>query len=446
MTFHLFVPSAVDFSTFDLFVDCSEAERSLDALNLFDVNNDSLRPTMFSLNKVFDWICVSFFVLGLIGNLLGLIVFSSRRFRCCSTYSTLALTSFTVNLVCIIRYSMLLHSTTRKWLSDKIVAFHWINCKVYRSTSSIRVVAAWLTVFWVVERFVYVSSRLNFVSTETLRFRFIKKYRYSLMIFIVVLMLVLVTAPTVYFYSPIIHQLNGTSSVSQCTFDSLKISRFWFNYFTSLSFGLNYQTVRFLFSELIPSILVGFFNIGIIIFIVRTTAHVQRRRRELTISNGQISSSTITGLTSKNSLGLEFFDQTLNSIPLKRFSTKSSTIKMKSAPLAKMSWMNIVLILHSFLFFFSSTLTSLVFFSTSHPALAYWMSVIILGNCSLNFYVYCLSGEQFRTELRRIATRYFRQIHKRLFRRFSQQDDQRHPSVRRPNQTFHSPILRQQRL
>jgi hypothetical protein len=58
--------------------------------------------------------------------------------------------------------------------------------------------------------------------------------------------------------------------------------------------------------------------------------------------------------------------------------------------MGKMSWMNIVLLLHSLLFFLSSSVTSLIFFSTSDIVLAHWVSVIILANCSLNFYVYCL--------------------------------------------------------
>jgi hypothetical protein len=58
--------------------------------------------------------------------------------------------------------------------------------------------------------------------------------------------------------------------------------------------------------------------------------------------------------------------------------------------MGKMSWMNIVLLLHSLLFFLSSSVTSLIFFSTSDIVLAHWVRVIILANCSLNFYVYCL--------------------------------------------------------
>jgi hypothetical protein len=71
------------------------------------------------------------------------------------------------------------------------------------------------------------------------------------------------------------------------------------------------------------------------------------------------------------------------------------------------SWMNIVLILHSFLFCFSSLTATIVHWTTSDPLLSHWTSVVILANCSLNFYVYCLSGRSFRNEIRKLFYRYF---------------------------------------
>ncbi|CAF3984222.1 unnamed protein product, partial [Rotaria sp. Silwood1] len=127
---------------------------------------------------VIDWICIILFVLGFIGNLLGLIVFSSRRFRCCPTYATLALTSFTINLICIVRYSLVIHSTTRRWLSDYIVSVHWLTCKIYRLSSSFRVLSAWITVFWVIVRFVYVSSRLNLLFNFREKYQKFDNYKY----------------------------------------------------------------------------------------------------------------------------------------------------------------------------------------------------------------------------------------------------------------------------
>jgi hypothetical protein len=114
---------------------------------------------------------------------------------------------------------------------------------------------------------------------------------------------------------------------------------------------------------------------------------------------------------------------------LSRSSFKHSTSLTTSVPFGKMSWMNIVLILHSLLFFLSSSATSLVYFSTSNMKLAYWMSVIILANCSLNFYVYCLSGKHFRTELKRIAKRYIRNLYKKILRRCYKHNKRRHSTV-----------------
>ena len=149
-----------------------------------------------------DWLCVILFILGFIGNLLGLIVFSSRRFRCCSTYAILALTSFSINLICIIRYTLLLHSTTRRWLSDNIVSMHWLTCKIYRLSSSFRVLAAWVTVFWVIERFIYVTSRLHLLFNRREKYILFEKYKYVYMILIALIMVIIVTGPTVIFFSP----------------------------------------------------------------------------------------------------------------------------------------------------------------------------------------------------------------------------------------------------
>jgi hypothetical protein len=144
---------------------------------------------------------LSLFILGFIGNVLGLVVFSSRRFRCCSTYAVLALTSFSINLICIIRYSLLLHSTTRRWLSNNIVSIHWLTCKIFRLSSSFRVLAAWVTVFWVIERFIYVTSRLHLLFNNREKFRLFEKYKFLCMIIIALIMVIIVTGPTVIFFS-----------------------------------------------------------------------------------------------------------------------------------------------------------------------------------------------------------------------------------------------------
>ncbi|CAF1277270.1 unnamed protein product [Adineta steineri] len=357
-----------------------------------------------------DWICVILFILGFIGNLLGLVVFSSRRFRCCSTYAILSLTSFSINLICIIRYTLLLHSTTRRWLSDNIVSTYWLTCKIYRLSSSFRVLAAWVTVFWVIERFIYVTSRLHLFNLHE-KSCFLKKYKFLCMIIISLIMVFIVTGPTVFFFSPNLAYFNETHTTIQCTFNEQHVSLGWKNYFENPSFGFNYHTIRCLFSELIPSLLVALFNIGIITCILCTTAHVKRRRQQHNLSNhlsmsiGTISTTKIAALSPTYQ-----YDRNQNS--QRHSSLKGSTQIITNVPFGKMSWMNIVLILHSLLFFLSSSMTSLLYFSTDDFMLAHWVSVIILATCSLNFYVYCLSGRQFRKELKRIAKHYIRHIRK----------------------------------
>ena len=178
--------------------------------------------------------------------------------------------------------------------------------------------------------------------------------------------------------------------------------------------------MRCLFSELIPSLLVAMFNIAIIACILRTTAHV--RRHQKCHLNKHTSISVPSGSITKNppSSPMQLYDRSQQlqvQTSLRQTSMPSSSYSSSSVPLGKMSWMNIVLLLHSLLFFFSSSITSLVFFSTYDLRLAHWVSVIILANCSLNFYIYCLSGRQFRRELKRIARQYIRHLHKLFIRK-----------------------------
>ena len=105
-----------------------------------------------------------------------------------------------------------------------------------------------------------------------------------------------------------------------------------------------------------------------------------------------------------------------------------------------MSSMNVVLLLHSLLFFLSSSVTSLVFFLTSDVVLAYWVSVIILANCSLNFYVYCLSGRQFRRGLKRIAEHHIRHIRKALTPNLYSYNRREHQYKILKNKIFNNPV------
>ncbi len=62
--------------------------------------------------------------------------------------------------------------------------------------------------------------------------------------------------------------------------------------------------------------------------------------------------------------------------------------------------------------------------------------MIILANCSLNFYIYCLSGRQFRHELKRIAQRYIRHIHKAFVRNRYTHDRRRSPTQNGKNNIY----------
>jgi hypothetical protein len=223
----------------------------------------------------------------------------------------------------------------------------------------------------------------------------------------------------------LISSVNTTHSSSQCTYDRQSVSIFWQNYFDNLAFNFNYHTIRCLLSELIPSLLVALFNIGIIACILCRTAQV-RRRQEFN-HRKHLSMTLITGSITKSpgSSPLPILDGN-QSIQRQNSSRTSTSATTNPVPFGKMSWMNIVLLLHSLLFFFSSSMTSLVYFSTSNIILAHWVSVIILANCSLNFYIYCLSGRQFRRELKRIAQRYVRHAHKAFLR--NRYSEQRHHS------------------
>lgn len=240
----------------------------------------------------------------------------------------------------------------------------------------------------------------------------------------------------------IYYSFNETYSYIQCTYNNQYTSQLWQQYFYASTLGFNYHTVRFFLSELVPSVLVALFNIAIIICILRTTAHV--RKRQEYHHNNQLSMSMITGITSKLP-AVNVYDPSQQRFgSIKRCSFKTSPMPVANVPFGKMSWMNVVLILHSLLFFLSSSLTSLVYFSTSNRILAHWISVIILANCSLNFYVYCLSGRQFRTELKRIGKRYIRNLHKAILRRCYKPDNRRHSNAQTAKDHVYQPVPQQQ--
>ena len=177
------------------------------------------------------------------------------------------------------------------------------------------------------------------------------------------------------------------------------ISLSWRSFLNDVRFGLNYTTLRSIFSEIIPSLFVILFDIGIIVHVIQSASYI--------LSNGP----------------------SLSARPSYRgsFQNKEGVGGLMVHNRPRTSWMNIVLILHSFLFCFSSLTATIVHWTTSDALLSYWTSVVILANCSFNFYVYCLSGKSFRNEIRKLFYRYFQFYcygkFMNLFRRKSQREE-----------------------
>ncbi len=136
---------------------------------------------------------------------------------------------------------------------------------------------------------------------------------------------------------------------------SSKASIKWQKYFNDMHFGPNHYTIRCLFSELIPAGTIILFNCYIICHLFQTSRRFSQ------------------------SIG--------NKTPKERRRITS--------------WMNIVLILHSTLFL-SSLIAHIVGHLLSVEAHeTWWILLAVLGNCSLNFYIYCLSGSAFRRKINR---------------------------------------------
>ncbi|CAF1136068.1 unnamed protein product [Adineta steineri] len=363
-------------------------------------------------HDIVDWICIIMIILGTLGNSLGLIVFSSRKFRR-TTYGKLAIASLIINLLCVFRYSLLLHSSTRRWIQHK-AGQSWFNCKLYRMSSCLRILSAFVTVAWTYERFTYVTTNFHFLTNN----QYVKKYKFYFMFFLSLIIITALTGPTIYFYQLksmlliipstisyenttsittfilpnvtilsrhtrksddlITNQLPNNSYVMICSLKD-SISPLWRSFLEDVQFGLNYTTFRSIFSEIIPSLLVIMFNIGIIICVIESTL--------------SFSSHSSTTNVRQNTTG--------------SFRSKEGVDGLIVHNRPRTSWMNIVLIIHSCLFFFSSLTATIVHWSTSNMLLSHWISVVILANCSLNFYVYCLSGKSFRNEIRKLFYYYY---------------------------------------
>ncbi|UJR32389.1 hypothetical protein I4U23_019851 [Adineta vaga] len=315
--------------------------------------------------QLLNFICSILFILGIIGNMLGLLIFSSSRrsWQISSVYTCLATCSSITNLLCLIRYSSILYSATR-YPIHHLVQNNWWACKIYEFSFSFRVISAWITLFWMFERLMCVSSKLRYIFNRWNS----SNVKFIIPLMIITLILCGVVGLPIYMFQPQIFigkMMNGTMMKTKryCGI-SPNASVRWQNYFEQVGFGQNHYTVRCLFSELIPAGTIILIN-TYIIYYLRT---YRRFHRTLEYNSSRNLSRTTT------------------------------------------SWMNIVLILHSSLFL-SSLLSHIVgHFMNLEAHETWWVSLAVVISCSLNFYLYCLSGKAFRSEIRRFVQRFEMQL------------------------------------
>jgi hypothetical protein len=149
--------------------------------------------------RLLDTVCNILFILGIIGNVLGLLIFpSSRRsWRISSVYVYLATCSSITNLLCLIRYASILHTTSRDILCELIGKIYWA-CKIYELSFSFRVISSWITLFWMFERLMCVSLRLRTFFNQW------NLYKFNFIIPIIIIMIILgsIIGPPVYMFQP----------------------------------------------------------------------------------------------------------------------------------------------------------------------------------------------------------------------------------------------------
>jgi hypothetical protein len=175
-------------------------------LDLFTMSNDRHVSSLFrpidvcSFHiQIINMLSVILFILGVVGNILGLFLFSlSRRtWRISSSYACLATCSSIVNLFCIIRYASILHSTTRCVLQE-LVGQTWWACKLYEFSFTFRIISSWIILFWMFERLICISTRLRTFFHQFYSFRL----NFIIPIITIILILGCVIGPPVYMYQP----------------------------------------------------------------------------------------------------------------------------------------------------------------------------------------------------------------------------------------------------
>ena len=194
---------------------------------------------LLTTKEIVDWICIIMIIFGSLGNSLGLIVFSSRKFRR-TTYGRLALGSLFINYLCVFRYSLLLHSETRRWITYA-VSQSWFNCKLYRFSSCLRILSAFITVVWTYERFIYVTKNFQFFSSNQMK----TKLKFLFLISLSLILIAALTGPTIYFYHPKkIYSTKRFSVNSTLKFVFLRSSWSWGNFNCWIWFLIDQQWIR----------------------------------------------------------------------------------------------------------------------------------------------------------------------------------------------------------
>ncbi|CAF0910309.1 unnamed protein product [Adineta steineri] len=253
----------------------------------------------------------------------------------------------------MLKYVFVLHSSSRNILHD-LVGHKWWACKLYEFSFSFRVISSWITLFWMFERLTCVSRRLRLLSERCAPY----KIKFIVPFVMMIIILGCVILPPVYMYQPQVTSndaLNSTPNMMYCDLHrNVSIRRQ--KYFHDIHLGMNHFTIRCLISELIPTGTIIFFNTYIVYCLVSKHRRLHAR----------------------------------------------SIYKLRKRQSHTTSWMNIVLILHSSLFLASLLLHITGHFTIIEAHESWWVLLSILINCSLNFYVYCLSGTAFRNELRRL--------------------------------------------
>ena len=152
-------------------------------------------------SQIIDTLCYILVILGFIGNLLGLFIFttSRRTWRISSTYVHLATASSIMNVLCVIRYAFVLHSRLRNLLYDLVGDMWWI-CTIYEFSFVFRVISSWIALFWMFERLMHVSRRLKTF------FRQYNSFKLKIIIPLIIILIVFscVIAPPLCMYQPVL--------------------------------------------------------------------------------------------------------------------------------------------------------------------------------------------------------------------------------------------------